>query len=126
MKNLKFLLVIICAILMIPNSTNAQDVSKTSTLKKHELKEAMQESIEKLALSPEQKTKFEEVSKKYVKEMKDVREPKEARLARKHKIKAIQDQKDAEMKNVLSATQFSNYLEMKKDFKNKIREKRVQ
>ncbi len=80
----------------------------------------------KLNLSEEQSKSVYDINLKYAKsnesEYKKAQEAKEKRM---EAMKASQDKKDAELKNVLSADQFNTYQQQRKDAKMKMDQKKM-
>ena len=107
------------------NTTFAQSRAANLT---EEQKEEMKKNLEAYAvaldLSEEQKPKFEEITKKYAKQMKAVKDSSGRRMSKFKKVKSIRKNKDAEMKDLLSKDQYKVYLEKQKEMKKKMKERR--
>ena len=120
MKVLKILSLFFALLLIGTNTTFAQ--SKTTNLteeQKEELKKNLEVYAAALHLSEEQKPKFEEITKKYAKQMKAVKESSGIRMSKFKKVKSIRKIKDAEMKSILSKDQYKVYLEKQKEMKKR-------
>ena len=74
--------------------------------------------------SEEQKPQFEEITKKYAKQMKAVKDSDGSRMSKYRKVKSIRKNKDAEMKRLLSKDQFNVYLEKQKEMRKKMKARR--
>ena len=77
-----------------------------------------------LQLSEAQKLKFEEITKRYAKQMKAVKDSGGRPMSKFKKVKSIHENKDAEMKSLLSKDQYKVYLEKQEEMKKKLRERR--
>jgi hypothetical protein len=89
---------------------------------KEELAEKIEEYLKALNLSEEQKPEFEAITKKYVKQMKAVKESEDGKMKKYRKVKTIRDNKNAEMKDLLSEDQYNFYLEKHEEMKEKMKE----
>ena len=125
MKVLKILSLFFVLLLIGTNTTFAQ--SKTTNLteeQKEELKKNLEVYAAALHLSEEQKPKFEEITKKYAKQMKAVKDSGGRRMSKYKKVKSIRKNKDAEMKPLLSKDQYKVYNEKQKEMKKKMKKRR--
>ena len=125
MKVLKILSLFFALLLIGTNTTFAQ--SKTTNLteeQKEELKKNLEVYAAALHLSEEQKPKFEEITKKYAKQMKAVKDSGGRRMSKYKKVKSIRKNKDAEMKKLLSKDEYKVYKEKQKEMKKQIKKRR--
>ncbi len=81
----------------------------------------------KLDLTPEQRGKVADLNRKYAKKMEPVLKGPGGRFKKMRRFKELSEQKDAELKQVLSPAQFEKYLaskeEMRDRFENELAEK---
>ena len=107
------------------NITCAQ--SKTAKLteeQKEEVINNLEEYAVALDLSEDQRPKFEEITIKYAEQMIAVKNGGGRKLQKYKKVKSIRENKDAEMKILLSKDQYKVYLEKQEEMKKKIKERR--
>ncbi len=107
------------------NITCAQ--SKTAKLteeQKEEVTNNLEEYAVALDLSEDQRPKFEEITIKYAEQMIAVKNGGGRKLQKYKKVKSIRENKDAEMKILLSKDQYKVYLEKQEEMKKKIKERR--
>ena len=76
-----------------------------------------------MELTPEQEISFKAINQKYAAEMKGLRQT-EDRRDKREKGKDLRNRKNEEIKEILSEKQFQTYLEIQKERKWKIKEKR--
>lgn len=74
-----------------------------------------------LTLKEDQTSKVGEINLKYSRKMQDTYNTAGSKLQKLRKLKSISAEKDKEMKNVLSAEQYSTYEANKEEMKEKIR-----
>ena len=107
------------------NITCAQ--SKTAKLteeQKEEVTNNLEEYAVALDLSEDQRPKFEEITIKYAEQIIAVKNGGGRKLQKYKKVKSIRENKDAEMKILLSKDQYKVYLEKQEEMKKKIKERR--
>ena len=85
-----------------------------------EIKRNIEEYTAALALSEDQRPKFEEITKKYANQMKALKDSGGSRMSKFKKMKSIRKNKDAEMKSLLSKGQYSIYLEKQEEMRKKM------
>jgi len=125
MKVLKILSLFFALCFISTNTTFAQSRAASLTEEqKEEIKKNLEAYAVALDLSEEQKPKFEEITKKYAKQMKAVKENSGRRMSKFKKVKSIRKNKDAEMKTLLSKDQYKVYLEKQKEMKKNMKERR--
>lgn len=125
-------LALMCTGLLLLFSTiraqSAEDFKNTTPEQRAQLQTGMMKS--KLQLSDEQTTKVAAINLKYAKQMEPVIKGEGSKLSKYREAKKINEQKDAELKQVFTEDQFSRYEkakeEMKEAMKKKIQEKRQQ
>ena len=125
MKSLKILSLCFALFLIGANTTFAQSRAANLT---EEQKEEIMKSLEVYAtaldLSDDQQPKFEEITKKYAKQMIAVKDSGERRIIKYKKVKSIRKNKDAEMKTLLSKDHYKVYLGKQEEMKNRLKERR--
>ena len=125
MKALKILSLFFALCLIGTNTTFAQSRAANLTEgQKEEIKKNLEEYNVTLHLSEAQKPKFEEITKRYAKQMKAVKDSGGSRMSKYRKVKSIRKNKDAEMKSLLSKNQYKVYLEKQEEMQKKMRERR--
>ena len=125
MKVLKILSLFFVLFLINVNTTFAQSrAANLSEQQKEEIKKNVEAYVTELQLSEEQKPKFEEITKKYAKQMIAVKDSGGSRMSKYKKVKSIRKNKDAEMKSLLSKEQYNIYLEKQEEIQKKMKERR--
>jgi len=125
MKSLKVLSLFFALLFIGINSSYAQFKADNLTEEqKEEIKKNLEEHAAALNLSEDQWPKFEEITKKYAKQMIAVKDSGARRMSKYKKVKSIRKNKDAEMKTLLSKDQYKVYLEKQEEMKKKIKERR--
>ena len=125
MKSLKILSLFSALFLISTNTTFAQSGATNLTEKqKEEIKGNVEAHATALQLSEAQKPKFEEITKKYAKQMIAVKDSGGRRMSKYKKMKSIRKNKDAEMKSLLSQDQYKVYLEKQEEMQKKMKERR--
>jgi len=129
MKPLKTILLATIAGLFINTATYAQELqtksSKTVTEKKTTVKTKKIDYENRLALTEEQKKPFKDINKKYSEKMKVIKADEQGDKAERQKAaKALQTDKDAEVKALLTESQYKTYLEIKEEKKEAKKEKK--
>ncbi len=124
MKNLKFTLAVIIGLAISSNSIQAQTKPAMPEDRKAEMANQLKLDNEKLALSKDQEASYMEISKKYGEKLKALRGNEEERKAKMKEVKDLRDQKDAEMKVLLSEDQFKKYKEIQEQRKEKMKGRR--
>lgn len=130
MKKIKTILLAVAAGLFINASAHAQQIQtreqKVATeQKKFTDKIKSKEYEERLALKEEQKQPFRDINKKYSEKMKAIKADEKGDKAERQKAAtALQTDKDAEVKGLLTATQYKTYLDIKEEKKEAKKEKK--
>ncbi len=125
MKSLKILSLFLALFLVGANTSFAQSQKTELTdEQKEELAQNMEEFLEVLDLSEEQKPKFEAITKKYAEQMKAVKESGGGKYKMYKKVKSIQKNKNSEMEKLLSEDQYKVYLEKQEEMQKEMKEKR--
>ena len=107
------------------NTTFAQSsVANLTEEQKELINKNLEEYAVTLNLSEEQKPKFEEITKKYAKQMKAVKDSGGRRISKYRKVKSIRASKNAEMKRLLSKDQYKVYLEKQEEMQKKMKKRR--
>ncbi len=127
MKALKILFLFFALFLISTNTTFAQSRgANLSDDQKEEIKKNLEAYAVALHLSEEQKPKFEEITKKFAKQMIAVKDSGDSRMSKYRKVKSIRENKNAEMKPLLSKDQYNVYLEKQEEMKKNMKERRKQ
>ncbi len=121
MKLLKNSIVVV--LLLISTIAFAQE-RKLTEEQQTQLKEQLEQYYEKLDLSEEQKPIFEDITKKYVLQMKALKTSTKGRFAKYREYKSIVGSKNKEMKTLLSAEQYKVYKNTQKEIQKKMKERR--
>jgi len=124
MKLVKILPLFFALFLINVNTTFAQSRGADLTgEQKEEIKKNVEEYAAALHLSEAQKPEFEEITKKYAKQMKALKDSGGSRMSKFKKVKSIRKNKDAEMKYLLSKDQYIVYLEKQEEMKKNMKER---
>ncbi|MEM1321596.1 MAG: hypothetical protein AAGG75_15165 [Bacteroidota bacterium] len=116
MKSLKMLSLCFVLSLLSTSASFAQSQAVSLTdEQKEEMAQRLEEYAEALNLSEEQKPEFITITKQYAEQMKAVKESGGGKYKKYKKVKAIQKDKNAEMKKLLSEDQYEVYLEKQKE-----------
>jgi hypothetical protein len=126
MKNLKLSIVITLLVVIFSTTTNAQTDNSMSEDQKEEMLQQTKISKERLALTATQEPTFREITKKYALKMKELKTSNEGRKDKFQKMKAIKNEKNAEMKTLLSDEQYKTYLTLQDEKKEKMKERKKQ
>jgi|GEM_PF-553903 len=124
MKSLKVLSLFFALFLMGTNTTFAQSRAANLTEEqKEEIKKNVEEYAAALHLSEAQKPKFEEITRKYAKQMKAVKYSGGSPMSKYRKVQSIRESKNAEMKPLLSRGQYKIYLKKQEEMQKKMKER---
>ena len=110
MKNLKFALIITFLFLINSNVMNAQENDK-----KGDVVAEIKIAKEKLALSESQEITFKEITKKFGLKMRALKNSDEPKRSKFKSMKSIKNDKNAEMKTLLSDEQYKAYIELQEE-----------
>ena len=125
MKLLKVLSMSFALIIIGISTTIAQSrANNLSEEQKEEIKRNLEEYATALSLSDDQRPIFEEITKKYAKQLIAVKDGGGRRMSKYKKVKSIRKNKDAEMKKLLSKDQYKVYLEKQEVMKDKMKQRR--
>jgi|GEM_PF-1357142 len=117
MKNLR--IAIAAFALFAAFGTQAQELKKaTPRAAVRAGKEAMDAELK---LTPDQKTKMDAIRKKYMEKTRDLKA--NEREERRKEVMALYDQRDAEIKGVLTEEQYQKFLEFRKKRKEEVKER---
>lgn len=122
MRYLKLLSVFLL-FLISTNTGFAQSTAPTDA-QKEEMVQNQKAFMDELKLSEDQKIEFEAITMKYMPQMKAVGESDASKFRKYRELKAINKEKNAEMKELLSKDQYEMYLEQQKEMQKKMKEKR--
>lgn len=124
MKSLKVLSLFFALFFIGINTSYSQSKADNLTeQQKEEIQKNLEEYAAALDLSEDQRPKFEEITKKYAKQMIAVKDSGARRMSKYKKVKSIRKNKDAEMKTLLSKDQYKVYLEKQEEMSKKIKER---
>jgi len=123
MKSIKVFISII-TLTFFASITTAQERTLTDE-QKTKIKEHLKESFEILDLSEEQKLKFKEITKKYVLQMKTLKNSNQSKSKKIQEFKTIIEFKNKEMKELLSSEQYNVYEETQKERIKAMKENRI-
>lgn len=125
MKSLKILSLFFALFLISSNTAFAQSQrAELTDEQKEEMAQNIEEYFTALDLTEEQETEFEAITKKYAEQMKAVRDGGGRRLQKYKKVKSIRENKNAEMKKLLTKDQYKVYLNKQEEMQKKMKEKR--
>ena len=126
MNVLKMISLFLALLLIGTNTTFAQTrVTNITEEQKEEIKKNIEEYAVALNLSGDQRNIFEEITKKYAKQMIAVKDSGARRMSKFREVKSIRKNKDAEMKTLLSKDQYKVYLGKQEEMKKRIKERRL-
>ena len=123
MKSIKVFISII-TLTFFASITTAQERTLTDE-QKTKIKEHLKESFEIVDLSEEQKLKFKEITKKYVLQMKTLKNSNQSKSKKIQEFKTIIEFKNKEMKELLSSEQYNVYEETQKERIKAMKENRI-
>jgi len=124
-KLLKVLSISFALFLIGINTTIAQTkANNLSEEQKEEIKRNLEEYAATLSLSDDQRSKFEEITKKYAEQMQALNNGGGRKLQKYKKVKSIRKNKNAEMKMLLSKEQYKVYLDKQEEMRNKMKQRR--
>jgi len=113
---------IVFVVLLVNATSFAQD--RELTEQQEQVKEQLEIYFEKLDLSEDQKSKFEEITRNYALQMKVLKTSDKSKFAKYKEFKSIKDSKNKEIETLLSAEQYKIYKETQKEMQKKMKEKR--
>jgi len=124
-KLLKVLSISFALFLIGINTTIAQTkATNLSEKQKEEIKRNLEEYAATLSLSDDQRSKFEEITKKYAEQMQALKNGGRRKLQKYKKVKSIRKNKNAEMKILLSKEQYKVYLNKQEEMRDKMKQRR--
>ncbi len=126
MKNSKLVFALSLLLMFCFNSIQAQSKPKLSEEQKEAVVAQLKADKERLALTKEQEAPFMEISKKYLLKMKDLKQSDADRKEKFQALKDLQSQKNEEMKKLLNEKQYATYLEIQKERRAKMKDRRNQ
>jgi len=90
---------------------------------KAQMKATLKQSFQKLNLTAEQKPLFEEITKKHGAQMINLKESSKGRFAKLRMLRDIQNNKNKEMRSLLSPEQYKIYEASQKEMREKMKQK---
>ncbi|WP_422107072.1 hypothetical protein [Winogradskyella sp.] len=122
MKTIKPILILVAIALIGITTARGQERPLTEA-QKAQLKEQLEAYFDTLDLSEVQKPTFEDITKRYAKQMMDLKDSDKGRLAKYKAYKAILKNKNEEMNALLSKEQYALYLETQEKMQQKMKER---
>jgi hypothetical protein len=109
------------------NFSFAQSTSANLTDEQEiKLAKNIEEFCKVLNLSEEQTQEFEAITKKYAEQLKAVKEDGGGKIQKYKKVNTIRNNKNADMKDLLSEDQYIIYMEKQEEMKEQMKEQRNQ
>ena len=125
MKSFKVFSLFLALLFISANTVFAQEKATSLTdEQKEELAKNLEEYFIALNLSEEQKHEFETITKKYVEQMKAIKDSDDSRRSKYRKVKLIREKKNGEMKELLSKDQYKVYLDKQEEMQERMIERR--
>lgn len=109
-KAISFLTMLIVTIIYCNQVTYAQQSGKLNPEQRAKIKAQVKEDIAKLKLSENQKQPYKAVTIKYFQQLSSLKNSGSSRWSKYRKFKSIIKAKNAEVKTILSKSQYSTYL----------------
>ncbi len=122
MKRIKHILGLML-IILVGTTALAQEKEMTEE-QKAQMEAQLEDYIEKLDLSEEQQPKFEEITKRYGKQLMVLKESSKGRLSKYKEFKSINKNRNKEMEALLSEEQYTIYLATQEEMQQKMKENR--
>ncbi|MEM9919046.1 MAG: sterol desaturase family protein [Bacteroidota bacterium] len=121
MKAAKIISVVLLLMLFGWNASQAQDrLANLSEEQKTEMRKNMENHIESLQLTEEQRPEFVAISKKYGNQMLALKESDMSKLSKYRKMKSIGKSRNKEMKKLLTKEQYELYVERQEEAREKM------
>lgn len=122
MKTIKHILVLL-VITLVGTTAVAQEKEMTKE-QKAQMEAQLEVYIEKLHLSEAQQPNFEEITKRYGKQLMVLKESSKGRLSKYKEFKSISKDRNKEMQALLSEEQYTTYLATQEEMQQKMKEQR--
>lgn len=122
MKKIKHILGLML-IILVSTTALAQEKEMTEE-QKAQMEAQLEEYMEKLNLSEAQLPNFEEITKRYGKQLMVLKESSKGRLSKYKEFKSISADRNKEMQVLLSEEQYTIYLATQEEMQQKMKEKR--
>ncbi|MDT0605945.1 hypothetical protein [Croceitalea rosinachiae] len=122
MKRIKHILVLM-VITLVGTTAVAQEKELTEE-QKAQMEAQLEVYIEKLNLSDSQQPNFEEITKRYGKQLMVLKESSKGRLSKYKEFKSISKDRNKEMQALLSEEQYTTYLATQEEMQQKMKEQR--
>lgn len=123
MKKIIGLTILLLMLSMNFSDLNAQSKDNLSDDQKKEMKKQMEANEERLNLNDDQKETYRKINHKYGKIAREVRDEEVERAAKKEKLEKIRDERNGEMKVLLSDEQYKIYEEIEAERKEQMKQK---
>ena len=121
MKNINRI-IILGALALVTACAVAQNEGLTYE-QKAQMEAVIKKSFEKLNLTAEQKPRFEEITKKYGNQMIRLKESNKGRFAKLKMLRDIENNKNNEMRTLLSTGQYKVYESIQEEIRQKMKQK---
>lgn len=118
-KSIAAAILLLISAAAIGQEKKMSDVQKTTM---ENYSEEFTEYLNRLDLSEEQQPKFIEISKRYREQFKALKNSSKSRLSKYREYKGKQNNKNSEMKSLLSQEQYEVYLEVQEEVQKKVKE----
>jgi Spy/CpxP family protein refolding chaperone len=127
MQHLKIFSLVLFCLIALTTSVQAQEkleklFAETTPEQRAKLQTGMMQ--EKLSLTEDQKTQVYDINLKYAQKLEDAYNAGGSKVKRLRNMKAVSEEKDGQLKTVLTGNQFDLYLKYKDEMREKIKENR--
>jgi hypothetical protein len=115
-----FYFVALCLFSLVSNSLPAQEKQSNTQTSISDSKKQKNDFIDKLDLDEEQAIKFDAINKTYEENVKALKIKTKSKRSTK-KLKALEKERDKEIKELLSKDQFTKYIELRREKRNSLK-----
>ena len=126
MKNSKLTLAVVFFFMISFHFTQAQSKTNITEDQKEAITTQLKSDRERLELTKEQEVTFREITKKYMSMIKELNDSDVGKKDKFKKLRDIQNQKNEEVKVLLSEKQYATYLEIQNEKKARMKARRNQ
>jgi len=123
-KTISLFAMLIISFFCCTQLTYAQQGGHLNTEQKAKIKAQITEDVKKLSLNDGQKKPYKDITIKYAKQLRELKNSGSGRFAKYRKFKSIISAKNKEMKKVLSDYQYDTYLETQEKRLEQLKKKR--
>lgn len=121
----KVIKIVTMLVLVTLAATHASAQSRMTAQQKQEMKAKYQELKQKLNLTDEQSVKVDSVNSTWFKGIADLRASGGSRLAKHQKLKSLNEQRNKQMKDILTKEQFKLFKQEQKEMKDEFKQRRA-